>query len=88
MKKILFPVVILLSIISGCGTPSPSIGTTIANSETVEVYYENNCSSCYSNAVSVATSHCRAYGKNPIPARKSYMTIDGDGRTVTTFICK
>jgi hypothetical protein len=87
MKNI-FLLSILATTLSGCGTPAQSIGTTIANSETVEVFYENNCSSCYSNAVSIATSHCSRYGKNPIPARKSYMTIDGIGRTVTTFICK
>ncbi len=72
----------------GCSAPPKAIGITIANAEVVEIYYKNNCSSCYQDAIVMATEHCEKYSRNPIPAKKTYLTVDGIGRTVTTFICK
>lgn len=77
-------VILALVFISGCGTPKKELGVTLANPETIEVYYKNNCASCYEDAVKVASAHCGKFNKNPIPLRKSYIP----GRTVTTFLCR
>lgn len=83
IRKITMPALLAFSLV-GCGTPTPKIGTTMANAEAIEVFYENNCSACYQNAVNTATNHCNKHHKQPIPVRESYIP----GRTVTTFICR
>jgi hypothetical protein len=84
-----FFLIFLASIFTfGCGAPAKSTGVLIANPETVEIFYENNCSACYKNAINKATMHCEKFGRIPVPLREAFMTIDGFGRTVTTFVCK
>jgi len=91
MKKCFF---LIFFVLTGCSTSGnsgnykPPIKETIANNKTIEIYYYNECESCYVASVQRANSHCASFNKSAIPARKSYMTISGLGNTVITFLCE
>lgn len=99
-----YPLFLLSFLISACSSGSTEkvcVGTTLANSEAIEIWRDYD-ESCQPKVALLASSRCGQYKKSPIPtrtfvsqiARQEKALLTGRHITVsnwlwtTTFICK